>query len=507
MNIHEKILTLDTLEQTLNNLRHVKTIVQCHGVFDLLHIGHIRHFKKAKTMGDILIVSVTPDRYVNKGPGRPVFPEKLRAEAIAALDFTDYVVINEWPTAVEIIGRIKPNIYVKGSEYREKVNDITGKITDEENAVKAVGGSISFTDDITFSSSNLINRYFPSFSDEVVDYLNRLKKKNSVDQILGYLESSSKLKVLVIGEAIIDQYNFCETIGKSGKEPILAVKHLKSEKYAGGSLAITNHVANFCKEVTCVTYLGEHKEYEPFILERLKENVKLEPIYKCSSPTILKKRYIEEYTNQKLFEVYEINDEPLSGNLQKIFLNKIKELAPKFDLVIIGDYGHGLISEETTETIVSSAKFLSVNTQANAGNHGFNCIAKYPTADYVCIAHRELELTFRERNKPPEDHIKQLVRNFNYKNIVVTSGNKGSLTYRQGEEIVKVPAFSYQVKDRVGAGDSVLALTSLCMVQNAPIEIVGFIGNVVGAEAVAIMGNERYIEKVALMKHISHLLK
>src|SRR3990167_3321379 len=110
-------------------------IVQCHGVFDLLHIGHIKHLQSAKKYGDILIVTLTPDHYVNKGPGRPRFTAALRAEAIAALDCVDYVVINKWPTAIEAIQHIKPAVYVKGSEYQES-EDITGKIFEEIEAVK-----------------------------------------------------------------------------------------------------------------------------------------------------------------------------------------------------------------------------------------------------------------------------------------------------------------------------------------------------------------------------------
>src|SRR5262249_60009234 len=106
-----KIKDIDDLAAELPQLRIGKTVVQCHGVFDLLHIGHIRHFQEARKSGHLLVVTLTPDRYVNKGPHRPVFTETLRAEAIASLDAVDFVAINKWPTAVEAIQRIKPDIY------------------------------------------------------------------------------------------------------------------------------------------------------------------------------------------------------------------------------------------------------------------------------------------------------------------------------------------------------------------------------------------------------------
>ena len=126
-----KIYSIRELVQIIESQRH-KKIVLCHGVFDLLHIGHIKYFETAKTAGDILIVTVTPDRYVNKGPNRPAFPEQLRCEAIAALAVVDYVALNEWSTAVETIRLLKPDIYAKGSEYKKSENDLTGMIVEEE---------------------------------------------------------------------------------------------------------------------------------------------------------------------------------------------------------------------------------------------------------------------------------------------------------------------------------------------------------------------------------------
>ena len=117
---HQKIQTLDDLSRGLQLLREEKKlIVHCHGVFDLLHPGHLRYFEQAKSFGDILVVTLSPDRFVNKGPGRPVFNQKLRAEALAALQIIDFEAINETPSAVETIFQLRPDIYVKGSEYKD----------------------------------------------------------------------------------------------------------------------------------------------------------------------------------------------------------------------------------------------------------------------------------------------------------------------------------------------------------------------------------------------------
>ena len=127
--INKKIHTLKSLSKIIIDLKKKsKKIVHCHGVFDLLHIGHIKHLNKAKEKGDKLVVTITPDKYINKGPGRPVFNQVLRSEALAAIDAVDYVAINETPTAVHPIKILKPNIYSKGKDYKNFDEDITGEI-------------------------------------------------------------------------------------------------------------------------------------------------------------------------------------------------------------------------------------------------------------------------------------------------------------------------------------------------------------------------------------------
>lgn len=500
--------SLNNLIEKLNGLRDGKKIILCHGVFDLLHIGHIKHFQSAKALGDILVVTVTPDRFVNKGPGRPCFTEKLRAQAIAALDCVDFVAINEWPTAIETIHHIKPAIYAKGSEYRDHANDLTAKIQDEIKAIELVGGCVAFTDDITFSSSSLINQYFPAFSDEVMRYLNDFKHRYVSKEIIDYLEKAAALKVLVLGETIIDEYCYCDAMAKSGKEPVLATKHLKKECYIGGILAVANHMASFCDAVDCVTFLGENGEYEDYIRKNIKKNVKLEFFYKDQSPTLVKRRYVENYLKQKLFEIYEMNDDPLKEEVKHRYLNKLKETIAKYDLVLVADYGHAMIDDEIADFLCDNAKFLAVNTQANAGNQGFNVITKYKRADFISIAKREMNLALNEKNGDPIICAKKLAEKNNYGVQVVTCGKEGSVVYSKHEDSAyESPSLACEVRDRVGAGDAVLAITSLYAALGAPAEVIGFITNVVGAEAVTIMGHERFIEKAPLMKHIAHLLK
>lgn len=155
-----KILQIQEMAEKVAELKsHGKKIVHCHGCFDLMHPGHIKHFQAAKNMGDVLVVTLTPDKYVDKGPERPIFNENLRAESIAALECVDYVAVNEWPTAEQTLRLLKPNYYVKGQEF-EYLEDKTGKIQREYEIVKEIGAEMRFTHEIVFSSTELINKYF-----------------------------------------------------------------------------------------------------------------------------------------------------------------------------------------------------------------------------------------------------------------------------------------------------------------------------------------------------------
>jgi rfaE bifunctional protein kinase chain/domain len=507
--IRNKIKNIDELSQLLATLRSGSTqVVHCHGVFDPLHIGHIRHFEQAKKFGQILVVTVTPDRFVNKGPHRPVFPEQLRAEAIASLECVDFVAVNEWPMAIESIKVIRPDIYVKGSEFRSG-QDTTGAISLEEEAVTSVGGRLAFTDDITFSASNLVNRHFPVFPKEVSAYLSSYAARHGTNKTLRYLENIQSLKILVVGETILDEYLYCQAIGKSSKEPTLVVKSLSSEKFAGGILAVANNLASFSGQVTLLTMLGARDSQEAFIREKLHAGIDTHFLYRKDAVTIVKKRFIESYYFAKLFEVYEINDEPLAEAENAELCQTLRDQLAgyDYDMVIVVDFGHGMLTREAVDVLCREAPFLAINTQSNAGNLGYHTISKYTRADYISIAEHEMRLEARDRMGDLRPQVLDVTRRLGCPKMAVTRGKAGCLCYSSADGFVEVPAFAGQVVDRVGAGDAFLSITAPCVVQNAPMEVIGFIGNVVGAQAVATVGHRNSIERVSLARHIEHLLK
>ncbi|OUR93637.1 hypothetical protein A9Q84_19405 [Halobacteriovorax marinus] len=135
------------------------TVGLCHGTFDFIHLGHLRHFQEAKSNVDILFCSITPDEFVIKGDGRPFYKQIERIEYLASLLYIDYCFINNSPHAIAMLKKFQPDIYFKGNDYIEHAKDPTGNIGAEVESVESSGGIIHYTNDIQLSSTDIINNY------------------------------------------------------------------------------------------------------------------------------------------------------------------------------------------------------------------------------------------------------------------------------------------------------------------------------------------------------------
>jgi len=503
----DKIKTLDELSGIIRVLKNEgKRVVHCHGVFDLLHPGHIRHFEAARREGDILIVTVTPDEYVDKGPGRPVFNQRLRAESIAALQCTDYVAINRWAMAVETIKKLKPDIYAKGTDYAHREDDVTGGIYKEEEAIKSVGGRIHFTDEPTFSSTKILNQHFDVYPQEAQEFLEEFRREYSVESVIKQLNDLRKIRVLVIGDAIIDQYHYCVSLGKSPKADVIVTKYLQEESFAGGVLAAANHIAGFCDDVHLVTCLGRQNDHAEFINDHLKPNIKPKFFYREDAPTVVKRRFVEPAFLGKIFEVCFLDDHDLPESMNLEVCRYLENDIKNYDLVLVADFGHGFIGRDIVNVLCDKAKFLVVNTQTNAANAGFNLITKYSRADYICIDEPEARLACHDKFGKLEDLTLSIAKRLQCNKVAITHGNYNTLTYSREEGFFKTPIFSREVTDTTGAGDAFLSVTAPCVAAGFPMDLVGFIGNAIGALAVRIVCNKTSVEPTSLFKFITTLL-
>jgi rfaE bifunctional protein nucleotidyltransferase chain/domain len=135
----DKLKTLSELRRTIAAEKAGgKAVVLANGCFDLFHIGHIRYLRAARSKGDVLVVALNSDSSVRrlKGKGRPILPQKERAEILASFSFVDYVTIFNEPMVTKVLLALKPDIHVKGSDYsRETVP--------EKDTVKSYGGRVA----------------------------------------------------------------------------------------------------------------------------------------------------------------------------------------------------------------------------------------------------------------------------------------------------------------------------------------------------------------------------
>jgi bifunctional ADP-heptose synthase (sugar kinase/adenylyltransferase) len=295
-------------------------------------------------------------------------------------------------------------------------------------------------------------------------FLNNFKKNHPAEEILDYISRIKDLDILAIGETIIDEYQYGFTLGKSGKSPIIAFQNEGNERYDGGVLAIRNHLKEFVHKVD----------------------------YYTDKTMMVKKRYTQD--GQKLFETYDIKKNKYKGSYGDI---------GRYDIVIIADFGHGFLTKERRNTIENQSKFIALNAQANAGNMGLNTINKYSRWDYISIDEHELRLATSNQF----DNIRDILLDRFDKGIVtITKGSKGCIVFNN-RKIEDIPFLktSEKIVDSIGAGDALFSISSLIAYQNAPPEVIGFIGNLAGNIACSYPGNKYHVTKDKLLNNIKNI--
>ncbi len=337
------------------------------------------------------------------------------------------------------------------------------------------------------------------------EVISELKKNGISDMIPSSLSGLKDLKILVVGDTIIDEYAYCETLGRAKKEPILVFKYDYSENFAGGILAIANHVSEFSNNVTLLTSVGNDILVDEMISKNLNKNISKKIFKDSIYPTLIKKRYVYSYRANKVFEVYNKDPEKLIISEDEV-INYLEKNLSLFDMVIVGDFGHGMITDKIKETLCRKSKYLAINVQTNSSNLGFNLVTKFNKADYISLTYEELQLAMQDRKSDLKDLIKKLSLQTKCKKICITLGKKGIL-YFDNWTFNYMPIFSDKVVDTIGAGDAVFSLTSLLACRNADPMLIPFLGNCVGALAVQIMGNKEPVKSEKLQMFIEELFK
>jgi rfaE bifunctional protein nucleotidyltransferase chain/domain len=448
-----------------------RTIVLCHGCFDLLHLGHIRHLREAKALGTYLVVSITPDAHVKKGIQRPVFSAEQRLEAIRALACVDDAFINDGEDATSAIDKVKPSIYVKGEDYAQRDSDDPA-LAREIAAVTAHGGTFHTTRSQRWSSSRIINEQ--RLSDDLLRFIERARALGFHDKIRQAFERADQRSIAFVGETILDEYCYVSPLAKPSKEFMLAtVTSRESECFLGGVVAASKH-ADWPNTELITVHEGP----------------------------LLKTIFVDSDFSRKLFEVYSRTGINLDSHRRERFQNELSTAVHDCDVIVVLDFGHGLMGEQE-RGITEASNFLALNAQTNAGNHGFNPVTRYLVADYVCIDEGEARLASGKQDDPCESLPHAVSVRMKNAGVIVTRGRNGSAT-RFGQ----IPAIaSHGGTDTMGAGDAFLAVTAPLIAAGLDLEAAAFVGNVAGAIKLEIVGHRSHVGRAELMQTIDALLK
>lgn len=464
--LQRKIKTPTEIRELIGGAPRKKKVVMCHGTFDIVHPGHVRHLIHAKSKGDILVASLTCDQFISKANYRPFIPEKMRALNLAALEIVDYVVIDPNETPLEGISIIQPDLFAKGYEYVD--GGVHPKTAKEIEVLETYGGEILFTPgDIVYSSSNLIKTQEPDLSFEKLAILMHEEKVTFKD-LRETLLKFSELSVHVTGDTIVDTYTYCNLIGSGTKTPTPSVHKLSEKDYVGGAGVVAKHLKMAGAQVKFSTVLGEDSLKE-FVLKDLeKAGIEVSAHIDKTRATTRKNAFIAD--GYRLLKVDTLDNTPISEKLMEKFLQDISKA--KTDGYIFCDFRHGIFSKRSIPILTEALpkdKFRVADSQVASrwGN-----ILDFQGFDLITPNEREARFALGDQDSVVRPLALDLYKRSGAKYMIMKLGERGTLTYRKwsGEgqhdprAFFSIDTFVRKLVDAVGAGDALIAYSTLAFI-------------------------------------------
>ncbi len=499
-----KIVKLNYLLSKLKKIKN-KKIVMCHGVFDVVHPGHVRHLVYAKSRADILIVSLTADKFIKKGVYRPHVPEKIRALNLAAFEMVDYVLIDNHKTSIYNINKIKPDFFAKGFEYDPKKKQ---PIETQEEIInlKKHGGKMIFTPgDVVYSSTQFLKISEPNIKYEK---LLELMKSNKIkfSNLKNVVKKFKKLKIHVIGDTIVDEFLYTMLIGGQVKTPTLSLLEGKLSKFVGGAAIVAAHMAATGAKVTFTSLLGKD-ENKKFVTKSLKKyNIKLNIFSEINRPTTTKKVIINE--NHRLVKIDRLDNTPINETTIKKILSKIK--STNSGAVVFSDFRHGIFNKGSISLFTNAINKKCFKVADSQVATRWGNITEFKNFDLITPNEKEARFAVGDQDSTV-DRLTQLVyESSNFKNIILKLGKKGiyslSKTLNEEHKGYSIDTFANNVLDPVGSGDALLAYSTLSILTTKSLLISSIIGSFAAAIACENNGNET-ITIDQLIKKISEIEK
>lgn len=487
ISITNKIKTPEELNVLIEKGLMNKTIVMCHGTFDIVHPGHIRHLMYAKEKGDILIASLTADKFIVKNKDGPFIPEELRARNLAALEIIDFVFIDYHEKPIENLLLIKPDFFLKGFEYSK--DGIHPKTKEEIEAVSSYGGEVIFSPgDVVYSSTHFQTIKKPELTlEKLVSIMDA--ENISFDDIESTIEQYNGIKAHVIGDTIVDKYSYCSILGPTTKTPTFSVKFHSADQFVGGAGIVAKHLKSLGADVTFTTVLG-NDELKAYVLEDLKKwEIKVNAIIDDSRPTTLKERFWAE--GYKLLQVNTVDSSIVKNEIINEMSNYL--IKDQMDIVIFSDFRHGIFNKESLKIFTNNVPEKSIRIADSQVSNRWGNILDFQNFDIIIPNEKEARFALADQDSGIRPLGTALYRKAKSAYLILKLGEKGIMVFRDSAENPKdffaIESFVENLVDGIGAGDAMLAASSLAFSTSKNILISSILGNIAAAIACEVEGN------------------
>ena len=502
-----KIKTVTQIREAIGPRPRKHKVIMCHGTFDVVHPGHVRHLLYAKTKADILIASLTADEHIKKGSMRPYVPQDLRAVNLAALEMVDYVVVDRDPTPLANLSIIQPDFFAKGYEYT--AGTVHPRTKEEIDVLESYGGEMIFTPgDIVYSSSALIELAPPSIA---IEKLITLMEAEGVT-FRDLRDTVSMLKGIhahVVGDTIVDSYTYCSMIGGMTKTPTMSVRFEKKVDYVGGAGVVAKHLRAAGAGVTFSTVLG-NDAYRSFVIDDLSTaGVHCMPIIDETRPTTNKNAIVAE--GYRMLKVDTLDNRSISSKLVEQLKQQIT--GTKTQVVAFCDFRHGIFNRDTIPHLISAIPegvFRVADSQVASrwGN-----ILEFQGFDLITPNEREARFALGDQDTVVRPLALELYQRSNCGTLILKCGERGIITYRSRSPdyhaFFNIETFADRVVDAVGAGDALLAYATLALVATKNDVIASILGNMAAGIECEHDGNwpvtpEMVLKKIESVEKLVH---
>ena len=494
-----KIKTREELRAIIGPRPRARSVIMCHGMFDLVHPGHVRHLMYAKSKADVLVASLTCDAHATKADHRPFVPQELRAMNLAALEIVDYVIVDEHPTPIENITFLQPDFFAKGYEYSK--HDLHPRTREELRVLEGYGGELLFTPgDVVYSSSAIINLVPPKIA---VDKLLMLMESEGLtfERLREAVASLAGLRVHVVGDTIVDSYTYGTLIGGMAKTPTFSLKYERHADFVGGAGVVAKHLHAAGAQVTLSTVLGDDPLKDVALKDLAEYGVRCEPSIDHTRPTTQKTVFIAG--GYRMLKVDRVDNRPVSDKILAQLLEGIA--GSPAEAFVLSDFRHGIFSSSTIPQLMAAlpaGAFRAADSQVASrwGN-----ILEFQGCDLITPNEREARFALGDQDSVIRPMALELYRKAHCKTLILKLGDRGIMTHRSSREddvrsFFTIDSFAGHVVDPVGAGDALLAYATLAMVATQSPVIASVLGSMAAGIACEREGNQPVAPEDVLKK-------